>query len=360
MQFFKSILVPFRLWQLLLFSPFGLKRKIGVFRPTCNVQHSMCAFFAIGVHITVSLLTYIFIDEIVPTDTPPATKALDILIMVLTQLVALVALIESHQKRKKQIEFLQTINSIDFILEYKVGIDPNFQSQRRHNLLRLIAWTTVHITLITGVYVYFCVFFGSFDRWWLLLGISYFLCSIKFHQIVTYVNLIYYRFALINTFIESSCIRKEYYVHSINTDFLKTMKFFKKSLSKGMQTTIHEKLADLRRVSRLLVTANLLINDIFQWSMPINIANDFFQFLYNMFWVFRYFLLGFSIHYWILPLFPVILIVYHMIALTTACDDTAEEVFIAVLALVPCTNIYKINMLSSRANGWQLFYTNWI
>lgn len=306
-------------------SPFSLKNlQMKSFAKNFyrNLSIAVIAFQAL-----VIILSLVFVKEIIEPKLPPTIKTLDTLEITLIQVTVFVILLESLNKRFVQIDFLRKINSIDFILEYKIGITLNYRDRRRTNIIRLLRWIIMDISIFIINLVTLCIIFRVAHRWWIILYVSFIICSLRYYQIITYVDIIHYRYTQINQFINNLHKKQEETDENVNYDLLKTMKNVRKMSDQHKSAHIHEKLSDLRRVCRLLSSANRCINEMFQFSIPLIIVNDFLQILVNCFWVLRIFLADdSSLNYLIAPLFWAFLNFNHVLTISAVCDHASKEV----------------------------------
>lgn len=324
MDFFESLSVAFYLFQTLCLSPFSLKNH----KMKCISKniHRISSFSAMAVQVLQIILSLVFIQHIVKPDLPPTIKMLDTITMVLIQSTALLIFWESYHKRFVQMDFLQKINSIDFILEYKIGINPNYANRRKTNIIRLLRWMTIDVSIFITNFVLIYIFYPIAYRWWAILSVPAFIYSMRYYQITTFVDIINHRYYQINQFIGNlnSHDRNE---DNFNVDLVKTLNNVRTIFQKYKSGRIYEKLNDLRRVCRLLGSANQSINDMFQYSIPLIIVNDFSQLLTNCFWVLRIFLENKSpLEHAIPPLLWAVWNFHHFISLSTCAHYAAQEV----------------------------------
>lgn len=275
------------------------------------------------------VLCLIFIKHIVHPDLPQTIKTLDTLTMVLIQSTALLIFWESFHKRFVQMDFLQKINSIDFILEYKIGIRPNYTNRRKTNIIRLLRWLMMNVSILITNFILIYNFYAIAYRWWTISFVSFFIYSMRYYQIATYADIINHRYHQINQFISTldSCDRNVDY--EVNVDFVKTIHNVRTIFQKYKTGRIYEKLNDLRRLCRLLSSANQNINEMFQYSIPLMIVNDFFQLLTNCFWTLRILFENKSpFEHAISPLFWAVLNLNHFITLSACTHHATQEVHI--------------------------------
>lgn len=252
-------------------------------------------------------------------------RIVDTLTMFLIQISALIIFIESYQKRYVQIDFLRKINSIDFILEYKIGIKPDYKSRKKIYTKRLIRWIVMNITIFVIIFVFIYDLYAIVYRWYTLIYASYVICSIRCHQITNYADVIFYRYYQINQYLLDQRKRSPEIHENINIDLAKMLKVCT-TFQKCKTGHIFDKLNDLQRVCRLLGSANQSINKMFQWSIPLIIINDLLQTLVNCYWILRILFSNESNKYFVAPLLWTFLNFNHFISLSSACHYAAAEV----------------------------------
>lgn len=236
---------------------------------------------------------------------PSAHKTIFTLEFFLVQLNALIIFIESFKMRNAQKELLHQINSIDFIMEQTIGIDLNYPQYKRINLIRTIRWSTL-LTIIPVInYMILSTYNTLAHRWWLMLNLSMFFCSMRYYHATTFIDIIYQRFKKINDFVTS------FHSNDIN----------------GFELNIEfEKLYNIRYVCDLLSEASDRINNIFKLSILFTILNDFLQTLINCYWFWIIFA-GKQEKYRMIPeSLWLALIVNNILSLASVSDHASKEV----------------------------------
>lgn len=130
MGFFNTISVAFCLWQYICFSPFSLESSKKSF--ISEKVRQIFSLTVISLQLLVMILCMVFVDQFVYRKRENSIKVVDTITMMLVQLTALVIFYESYVKRSIQRGFLQKINSIDFILEFKIGIILLYAKQKKN------------------------------------------------------------------------------------------------------------------------------------------------------------------------------------------------------------------------------------
>lgn len=245
-----------------------------------------------------------------------------------------------------QQNFFHKINSIDFLLEYKMGIRPNYAQKEKSNAKLMIGWVILNAIIFTTNVVILDIAYDIAYRWWIIFFASYFFCSFRYHQITTCVDVINYRYELLNRFINHLSLNDNDDVgddvnnngNDVHTkqsvfDVIETrldnysVTMISNKRNENRFDLIYEKLHHLRRVCRLLSSANHNINEAFQFSMPLIIANDFLQVIINWYWILRVLLQpNIRLFKLIPPLSWTLMNFAHIVSISAACHHATEEV----------------------------------
>lgn len=332
MDFFDSIKITIRVCQLICLSPFALKthRNDGT---TSNGARKVFASVIILAQFLVIIFSIIFNSMIVNSKLPQSVKTFDSAILILLQLTALVIFIESYARRSTQIDFLHKMNTIDFILEFKIGIHLNYVEQQCCDIKRLVRWLVIDITeFIVNSVLFYCFFPKSTYIWWTMLSLSFFVCSIRYFQMVSFVHLIRYRYRRINEFMDNFNLFEQN-TDTFNVDLVTSIQSLctnthgKDQKNHYTSKVVYQKLVDLRRVYRLISSASQNIDDMFQWSIPANLSNDVLHILINSFWILRLLIKqDKGIAYIIIPAFWTLVNINHIVSLSSVCHHASDEV----------------------------------
>lgn len=333
MDSFASIALPFHLWQITCLSPYDLKSQQNQFDSTNFHRNS--TIVVIILQLLTVILCGISFNDIISPDLKQTIRVLDGLTLILAQFAALIIFWESFSKRQVQRNFFQKISSIDFLLEFKIGVRPNYEQKKKTNARRMFGWLVVLAAIFITNFVIMSIAYDIAYRWWAIFCVSYFVCSLRYHQITTCVDVIHCRYQLLNQFINQLKMDKQ---NHDGDDFKKSERpmFSTEILTDNAPVTmvdspdsIYEKLHHLRRVCRLLSSANHNINEAFQFSIPLIIVNDFLQILINWFWILRILLRSnIRLFHLIPPLFWTIINFIHVVSLSATCHQTTEEVIL--------------------------------
>lgn len=284
MDFFNTISVAFCLWQYICFSPFSLKSSKKSF--ISKKVRKIFSLTVISIQLLVMILCMVFVDQFVYRKRAESIKVADTITMILVQLTALVIFYESYVKRSIQKEFLQKINSIDFILEFKSGIILMYAKQKKTNDQRLIWWLLLSFSIFLTNLVISWISFQILYRWWIMVYASFLICSLRCYQIITYVDIIRIRYCEINKYIKKLEIQANNH-DTIDDDLQQTLTNDCTILKKTKSTCIFQQLINLRRVCRLLSEANRNVNEMFQLSIPLIVINNLIHIMVNSYWILR-------------------------------------------------------------------------
>lgn len=323
MDFFGSISMVFCVWQVFCLSPFSLKNINKLKREAVSATtFKICSFTMITIQAFVTILSLAFIQYIWYDSSNQIILTFDIIGMLLAQLSTLVIFIESYQQRSTQREILRKINTIDFILTFKMGILTDYVVRRNANIKQLLQWLILNISVFI---INLVVMESDVYLWWLVLYGSVFISSLRYLQIVVYVDLLQHRYNQINQFVnnlqnsegKSKCFIDDYSkIETICT-----------LIEKYKSRCIYEKITDLKQVFRLLHSTNRSLNQMFKWSMPLIILNNFFQIMVNSYWFLMIIFFNADLPIYLIGLCAWLAInMNHLISLSSACHHAAQEV----------------------------------
>lgn len=332
MKFIETILPSLRVWQLFCLSPFALTEKTRW--PRIVRSFSIFCIVYIVVESAVLVHGFVFTHFYLDWRYPVVIVYGDLVTMTLARLLAISVVIESWKKRHTQIEFLEKISEVDSILAYRLSIDLRYDANRRETNWKSFVWLVAFCSMT----IYFIASLLNnktdpyFLRFWLLYMGPFFICTLHYHQMVTYVRLVRYRFEAINHFIQSVCFSDEQVI--TNRDLLKMMQNVVKTIPpkseyNDSKVMLYKKLVEVRTAYQLLYEASENINTLFRWTLPINIANDFQKGLTNIF-LFITFMLQWNgeTSNWKKVTGPLIWAMYnigHILILSSACQQACEE-----------------------------------
>lgn len=220
----------------------------------------------------------------------------DILSMAFIRSIAIIIVIESWLKRSLHIEFLTRIDQIDTITRNKLWIDLRYNLQQRKFFRKLFIWIGAQLSLELAVVVMASlVQLNVLQIYWLLYTVPLFMCLMRYQQFISYVELLHDRFKVLNQYIESLTMTEipnhsdpEIPTNSNDDRHQNISQSQTRNFSRIRQVeafVIHNKLIHLQRTHRLLIEANVMLCHLFNWSMLLNMGNDFFNVLINLYWV---------------------------------------------------------------------------
>lgn len=286
MKFIETILPSLRVWQFFCLSPFALDEKTRWPRIE-RIFNAYCIAYIV-VESAVLVHGLVSPDYYLERSFTIVLVYGDLVTMTLARVLAILIVIESWKKRSMQIEFLEKISRADSILAYRLNIDLRYEENRREMTWKSAAWMLAF--LVMQVIFLSLLFADSRSRrmlrFWLSYMTSFFICSMRYQQLVTYVRLLRFRFEAINRYIQSVCLLNQR--RAINHDLLKIMQNVSKTLptkieSDDRKTFLYKKIIEVRAAYQLLYEASEDVNVLFRWTLPINIANDFQKGLTNVF-----------------------------------------------------------------------------
>lgn len=325
MEFFDSISVAFCIFQCVCLSPFNLRNT------TSNVMSQnirrIFSSAVISIQLLVMVLCLIFVNQFVYWKRAKQIKVVDTITMALVQFTALVIFCESYKKRAIQNEFLHKINTIDFILEYKIGIILNYAEQKKIHERRLIWWLIISLLIFI---VNLVVAYSSFEilyRWWIIVYASFLICSLRCFQIIVYAQIIRDRYCQLNKYMNSLPSHGGNH-QNVNFNHKKMINNVCTIFKSTNSTSDHEQLLDLQRVCRLLSEVNRCVNEMFRWSIPLIVVNGFVHIIVNSYWILRIILSTKApFKFLITPLLWTFLNLNNVIWLSSVCHFATKEVF---------------------------------
>lgn len=287
MQFLKTLFPSFFIWQFFSLSPFILSKDS--LMPKLSLIHNVISAISIGIQLAVIVYGLVDFKHYIAFNVNKIKIFGDILSMTLVRVTCISIVIESWLKRSLQISFLHKINEIDTILNKKLQISLKYEMQRKKSTCRLIAMIGLYLCLQTIVLT------ASFDSELSLFGVfcalysvPLFVCTMRVYQFNSYVDLITYRYQLINKCIETLILKKTF--DDVKTldkfpQFVYNRSFFIGQDKKLEAHLIMNKIKHLRDAYRLLIKVNQMLVNQFNWSMLANLFNDYCNVLINLYWL---------------------------------------------------------------------------
>lgn len=326
MQFFKSLYPPLLVWQLLSLSPFKLDDK------TLMPTHSRAsnALSIASILIQCSVLVFGICEKKYYISYGQRSSMLavaDFVSMSLIRCASILIVLDSFIKRHLQVTFLKNISEIDSILNGKLLIDLHYPTQYKRNLLRFVLFVACYLFVELSMEVRnYCVGGSVFNIYWTFYTIPMFMCMLRYQQFTTYVYLLHDRYHAINEFIKKLVVRPR------NTQRTNNLPQFVWARSfhwhRGQEQNLHliNKLKHVQQSYRLLISANNILCRIFNWSMLLNLINDFFNVLMNSYWLISNIIRG-EAKLSLIVAFPwAFFNIMMIILLSKACHLTSHEV----------------------------------
>lgn len=292
----KCVKPLFHLFQLFALSPFSLKSE--KCRPEADwlfVWYSL-----VGIIVRIAMLVGVICIEhfLTRENQTQITSIIDTVLICFVRLLEIVIIVESLLKRFKQIQFLHYCGFVDETITEKLLIDVHYHRLRQSTIRSAAIWFVAFFaaqgiiiwmsTVETSNYVVFCSLYAQ----------SFFASSLNYFQMIFYVKLLRFRIHVVNRTLEDLCndqrmcvmtrkynfkvARVAHRVDAIDDRQLETVN--------ADENYILGKLVILRALYQQLWEQSIRINRLFQWSLPLNIGNDFFSLLSNCYWVFLFLL----------------------------------------------------------------------
>lgn len=328
MNFFNSLLPSLKIWRLFGLSPFALEPF-----STSNINRNQdrIQIIRILIFILLSILA-------ITANALYAMSIGDLWIhfwIVFARIsglsTSIIILIESSIKRESQVKWLIQLNSISSFIVDQIGIQIDYTAEHQRHTKRLNRWKTINTMIfILNTFLLLVannVYLGST---FLFMSYAFNMHSFRFHQYVTYVDLIKHRYGLINEFINkiylndfNQLLRQEELIE----DFYFLRKMIIMEVEEYRQPVNKFKLiCQLRHASTLLTEASHRLNDLFSVSLTICIFRLFCQLIGNTYFMFEIATTSSSWVAFLVAVFEILPIGNEIISMANACEDATEEV----------------------------------
>lgn len=296
----KCVKPLFHLLQLFALSPFSFKTE--KCRPETDWRF-VCYSLA-GITVRIAILVCVFCSGhfLTRENQTQITSIIDTVLICFVRLLEIVIMVESLIKRSKQIQYLHYCGFVDEAITEKLLIDMHYHRLRQGTIRSAAIWFVaffaaqgiiIWMSMVETIhYVLFCSLYAQ----------SFFASSLNYFQMIFYVKLLRFRIHVVNRTLEDlsndhrMCVMPRKYnfkvtrvahrVDLIDDSQVKTVNATKSA----DENYILEKLVTLRTLYQQLWEQSIRINRQFQWSLPLNIGNDFFSLLSNCYWVFLFLL----------------------------------------------------------------------
>lgn len=282
MNTIQAILPLIRVFQCFCLSP------VSVFE---NFQFSVSFIFKIYSILQITIRLSIFVHGVITNklfirkNEYQIVAVIDTVLICGVRLLEIIILTEAFLKRYMDIKFMENIQQIDDILKNRLHIAINCRNLYRNSLIAITIWigTFVFIAatiayLSYGTYFYFCLIYLP----------PFFVSSLTYFQIIIWINLIQNRFKMLRCFLNDLK-----YTNDTETDYmmirpfqtLLANDFYNRKMNLNSDANIFSGFVIARDLYNRLWDQTNLVNERFQWSMVINIGNDFVSLLSNFYWM---------------------------------------------------------------------------
>lgn len=329
-----TIILPFRIFQFFMLSPLGLTDKTKI--PVNKVFMRNISIAIIVTNFTVFLNGMFVSDTYIDWSQPAISCYLDLFCMLLVRTTVLVILVQSLIKRNVQIRFFDGIQKVDKILTEKLSACMEHQRRMKLNNNRTALW---HIMYISNEVTQLMCWIISGDKYalvfWAFAVLPSYIITLRLLQMTVFVNLIRYRFEIVNRLIRS-LYTTGMATDKVNNSLINDLSAGTKSSSKKCDQQnaevekylICEKLIHLRQTYVLLYEATKNVNELFGWSVQISLANAIVNMLICIYWIFLW-ILGPSLttlYITVAAISATVTHMFHIVSISHDCHYTAEEV----------------------------------
>lgn len=273
MKFVETFFPAFFIWQFFSLSPFALTQSS--MQPKLSRLHSYISRCSIGIQCVVFVYGFWDYEHYTSfVDRSTVIFIADIVSMAFIRITSITIVTESWLKRSHQIDFSTMIDQIDQIMRTNLMIDLQHQSQKKQNFRNLLGWIGALLCLELSMVVLTCLMQNTvLQIYWAFYTLPLFLCMMRYQQFISYVNMLHIRFGALNECIEQLKLTEiSLFKNANNVEDMKTF-------------LILNQLKHFQRVYRLLIESNRMLCKLFEWSMLLNVGNDSFNLLVNMYWL---------------------------------------------------------------------------
>lgn len=327
MKFLDSLLLPLRVWQILGMAPFGVAKKpLFSTNNTYLYVYTILLLIAFFVSLVLSLVfSPVYVDW---NDDEGVSKYDDMFAITMAWATSCVIAAEAIIKVDKQMELLQQIIRIDFVISRRLQIQIDYASYQFYNNVFTLIWSILTLICAIGTYFVMCQLNSPYaEGFWLFYCIPFTIYSMNYHRMAIYILVIRRRYKILNEFIEKVCLLQEKSI--VNKDIIQIVKMTSKisfSDFPSEQLLSESQMKDIRNVYQMLYDATILFNEMFLWSLPLCIGIDFHRLLVNAFYVFAVWLLR---SLWMLLVMAAVWggsNIIHLIWFSCICHSTCTEV----------------------------------
>lgn len=192
------------------------------------------------------------------------------------RLHAFAVTIESFAKRILQSQMLEKFDEIETIFTRKLKIKTNDDHLLNRGRRFIIIWIVKYIFLVSIIFFGAILVFSWRYLYQLVMTMAPFFISTLFYaQLMTYLDIIEYNMEEINTSLSKLMDKPQIYWHRQQRNAMLTTEVY----------DICQQLIYLRICYCKTWEATMLINECVRWSLLFAINNDFVLYVTNMFWV---------------------------------------------------------------------------
>lgn len=255
-----------------------------------------------------------------------------VLMFALVCIHAFVLLSEVFLKRNKQIVLLESFMKLEKMLKQEAFVHLDYVHVKRSCYRNFIIFFVQLIILFIAILCLYIITKSTRGFYYLLSFIPpYFVCSLSYSQLMTYVSLLAQCVETINKYLDSMIKESGFHVREAFVDKrnAKSSKW-KRAISlnaSNKQSTLN--FVFLRRVYCLIWESSILINDLMYWSMPLGFANLFYVLVFNAYWFFLAIFSNKVEHKFVTLLFSSLYLsinVLTILTITGTCNYTVEKV----------------------------------
>lgn len=300
MNTIQALLPIFRVFQLICLSPIAIiAKKLKIY---ANKSLAIYSSLHIGLRIAIFLYTLLSDSLFIRRNDSRIVATIDTVLICGVRLLEILIWLEALIKRQHQVKFLENLLEIDEIFRNCLYADLKYDQLRRRAFIKLIVWIGTFLTIegliialtyknTTTVHFYYC----------LIYLLPFFVSSLTYFQIIICVDLIRYRFRVLKHIISIMDNNEQPFTQEINNIVAEPNYFTRKVLKTLFNSDFGDKIHanfdstyEIHVFERFAIIRNLyfrlweqtnLINERFQWSMVVNIGNDFSSLLANIYWM---------------------------------------------------------------------------
>lgn len=285
-DFVKALLPIFRVYQLNGFSPFSVppfpRSFLTESRAQVQIENHRWSRYAkfLCCVLFISVISSLFTDSTYVEDTTSRMLNYMSFLMVLSsRSLSMVIVIESLVGAREQMSFLGSLESIDRMLQQKLGQIVEQVKTRSNTTIWLIIWVVKIAALQIFVVLTSKILQekGMKKFWWLLFMFPTISSSIRYFQLIHYIELVGLRFSAFNEHLINLCDKAE----GANTNSIISIQFNK------FDDKRDRKLIDQIILSRIIYNrlweACGALNHSFRWTLLLSVGSSFVIIVVNLY-----------------------------------------------------------------------------